>query len=99
MARNSTTPAVGRSLTRRLGCRIGVSARVLALAAFLAVSAAVLSLCFIRQFEPLPTSISLPWLILAVAYAVSELTVVHVEFRRDAHSVSLNEIPLVLALV
>jgi diguanylate cyclase (GGDEF)-like protein len=99
MALNPTTEAEGRSLTRRLGRRIGVSARVLALSALLAGSAAVLYLCFIRHFESLHTAISLPWLVLAAAYAVSELTVVHVEFRRDAHSVSLNEIPLVLALV
>jgi diguanylate cyclase (GGDEF)-like protein len=99
MALNSTTVAEGRSMTRRLGRRIGVSARVLALSAFLAGSAAVLYVGFIRHFDSLQTSISLPWLVLAVAYAVSELTVVHVEFRRDAHSLSLNEIPLVLALV
>src|SRR5207237_6629777 len=43
--------------------------------------------------------IAVPWLVLAVGYAASELTVVHIEFRRDAHSVSLNEIPLVLGLV
>src|SRR6201999_3078775 len=35
---------------------------------------------------------------LAFGFAASELTVVHIEFRRDAHSVSLNEIPLVVAL-
>jgi diguanylate cyclase (GGDEF)-like protein len=32
-------------------------------------------------------------------FALAELSIVHIEFRRDAHSVSLNEIPLVLALV
>ena len=43
--------------------------------------------------------IAVPWIVLTLGYAASELTVVHIEFRRDAHSVSLNEIPLVLALV
>ncbi len=89
---------------RALACRVrsgrlGVSARVLALSGLLAGSAGALYLLSVRHFASLHTPISLPWLVLAAGYAVSELSVVHVEFRRDAHSVSLNEIPLVLALV
>jgi diguanylate cyclase (GGDEF)-like protein len=41
----------------------------------------------------------LPTWALVGGFALAELSIVHIEFRRDAHSVSLNEIPLVLALV
>ncbi len=77
----------------------GVSVRVLALSAVLAGTAVLLYTVHIRHFATLHAPVAVPWLVLAAGYAVSELTVVHVEFRRDAHSVSLNEIPLVLALV
>src|ERR1700682_6495163 len=40
----------------------------------------------------------MPWWALAVGFCLAEIFVVHVEFRRDAHSVSLSEIPLVLGL-
>lgn len=37
------------------------------------------------------------WLLVALFY-VAEITVVHVRFRRDAHSFSMSEFPLVVAL-
>jgi diguanylate cyclase (GGDEF)-like protein len=40
----------------------------------------------------------IPWWLLAFAFAASEIWVVHFHFRRDAHSISLSEIPLVLGL-
>src|SRR5439155_17446612 len=39
-----------------------------------------------------------PWLALAGMYALSEVFVVHLQFRRNAFSFSLSEIPLVLGL-
>ncbi|MGH2786822.1 MAG: putative bifunctional diguanylate cyclase/phosphodiesterase [Actinomycetota bacterium] len=39
-----------------------------------------------------------PWWVLAIALCCTEIFVVHIEFRRDAHSFSLSEIPIVLAL-
>jgi diguanylate cyclase (GGDEF)-like protein len=76
-----------------------VSARVLGLSLGLAACAVLLYALVVRGLPPVAVTMSLPWALLALAFALSELTVVHVEFRRDAHSVSLNEIPLVLALV
>ncbi|HEX9711680.1 MAG TPA: EAL domain-containing protein [Actinomycetota bacterium] len=40
----------------------------------------------------------IPWAMLAVAFWLAESVVVHLEFRRDAHTFSLSEIPLVLGL-
>jgi diguanylate cyclase (GGDEF)-like protein len=96
---NSSASGASGAVASPASRLFGVSARVLGLSVLLAGTAAVLYLISIRHFASTQTPIAVPWLLLAAAYAVSELTVVHVEFRRDAHSVSLNEIPLVLALV
>src|SRR5690348_8673325 len=73
-------------------------ARVLGLSVAIATVAAALYLGVIRELSTVSLPLAVPWLLLVVGFAASELTVVHIEFRRDAHSVSLNEIPLVVAL-
>jgi signal transduction histidine kinase len=40
----------------------------------------------------------IPWWALAIAFGVAEIYVVHVRIARDAHSLSLSEIPLVIGL-
>jgi diguanylate cyclase (GGDEF)-like protein len=42
---------------------------------------------------------TIPWWALAPAFAATELFVVHVHFRRSAHSMSLGEVPLVVGLM
>jgi len=44
-------------------------------------------------------SLHLPWWLVAIAFAVGERCVVHVHFRRGAHSFSLGDIPLVFGLL
>ena len=39
---------------------------------------------------------SLPWPLLAVAFATAELKVIQVHFRRETHSFSLSEFPAVI---
>jgi diguanylate cyclase (GGDEF)-like protein len=41
----------------------------------------------------------LPWWAIAVAFAVAERCVVHLHFRRGAHSFSLGDIPLVFGMI
>jgi len=41
----------------------------------------------------------IPWWLIAVAFALSERCVVHLHFRRGAHSFSLGDIPLVFGLI
>ncbi len=65
----------------------------------IAAAALALYVFGVRDLTPFRGAMMIPWGVLAVGFAASELTVVHIEFRRDAHSVSLNEIPLVVALV
>src|SRR5581483_9483625 len=41
----------------------------------------------------------LPWWAIAVAFAVAERCVVHLHFRRGAHSFSLGDIPVVFGVI
>ncbi|HEY2595657.1 MAG TPA: sensor domain-containing diguanylate cyclase, partial [Chloroflexota bacterium] len=51
------------------------------------------------DYAPIVPSMRVSFWILLVAFACAERFVVHVHFRRSAHSMSLGEIPLVFALV
>jgi diguanylate cyclase (GGDEF)-like protein len=41
---------------------------------------------------------AVPWWLLAFAFYLAETNVVHLHFRREAHTISLNELPLVIGL-
>ncbi len=41
---------------------------------------------------------TIPWFVLAPFFCAAEVCVVHIQFRREAHSFSLSEVPLVLGL-
>jgi len=73
--------------------------RVWLLTGGLAAAAAVLHLAVVGRLAPVAAPMRLPWWGLAVMFALAEVLVVHIELRRDAHSFSLSEIPLVLGLV
>ena len=66
--------------------------------AVLAVSALALYVGGVSDLARPDAPFSLPWWALAAGFCAAEIFVVHVEFRRDAHSVSLSELPLVLGL-
>jgi diguanylate cyclase (GGDEF)-like protein len=81
----------------RLGLRRGASA-VWALNVVLVVAAVGLY----RHVDGLPapvTAAHLPWWCLALAFALTEVAVVHVHFRRGAHTLTLAELPLALGLL
>jgi diguanylate cyclase (GGDEF)-like protein len=65
---------------------------------FLVVSATALYFGLARGLPPL-ASPHLRWWVLAPAFLVAERCVVHLHFRRSAHSFSLGDIPLVFGLV
>jgi diguanylate cyclase (GGDEF)-like protein len=94
-----TTAASDASPRPPAGRAAGVFGRILGLSLLIAGLAAVTYFLVVRHLSTSGVPLAVPWLVLTLGYAASELTVVHIEFRRDAHSVSLNEIPLVLALV
>jgi len=68
------------------------------------LNAAVLliaAVLFVGPVQGLPTLARphLAWWLIAVAFAIAERCVVHVHFRRGAHSFSLADIPLVFGLL
>jgi diguanylate cyclase (GGDEF)-like protein len=52
----------------------------------------------LADLDPLLPINAVAWWILIPAFYVAELAVVHVRFKRDAHSFSMSELPLVLGL-
>lgn len=59
----------------------------------------VAALAVIVTKLPSPSApVGVPIVLFAVLFYIAEITVVHVRFRRDAHSFSMSEFPLVLSL-
>src|SRR4051812_6034770 len=69
------------------------------LSGVLAALALVLFGAVVVGIAPLAAPFSLPWWLLAIGFYLAETNVVHLEFRRQAHTFSLSEIPFVLGLV
>ena len=90
-------------MTRPAALRARVLARVTGLSGVLTVVAALLALLalvapVVVHLGPVGAGTHLPWWALALMFGVVELCVLHVQVRREAHTVSLHEIPLVLGL-
>ena len=52
----------------------------------------------VAPWGPFLEDVSVPWIVLVLLFAIAERAVFHLRFRKDAHSFSLSEIPLVIAL-
>ena len=87
-----------QSSTAVPGRRLSGTAKVSMLTAAIAVAAASLYAWGVGELRPLDGITWLPWPLLAGLFYLAELAVVHFRFRRDAHSFSLSEVPLVLGL-
>jgi diguanylate cyclase (GGDEF)-like protein len=70
-----------------------------ALIAATAFAAIVLCAGVVRDLAPYEADVRIPWWVLAIGFAVTELFVVHAHVRGSAHSLSLSELPLVLGLL
>jgi diguanylate cyclase (GGDEF)-like protein len=70
-----------------------------ALSAAMISAAAVLFAAGAGAVPPVISTLHVPFWVLLIAFAAAERFVVHVHFRRSAHSMSLGEIPLVFALL
>jgi len=78
--------------------RLTGSRRVWLFSAGLALAAALLFYFVIPRLEPLHDRLPVPWWALVGMFFLAEVLVVHVQFRRNAYSFSMSELPLVLAL-
>ena len=83
---------------KRISPLLTVSARVWCLSAVLGGMGLGLFLMRVEGLSTLDTSVVVPWFVLAALFAATEVFVVHLQFRRDAHSFSLSEIPLLIGL-
>jgi diguanylate cyclase (GGDEF)-like protein len=72
--------------------------RVWALSALLGCAAALFFLTVVNGLALAPPAVAIPWVVFAAMFCIAEARRVHVHFRRNAHSFSLSEIPLVLGL-
>src|SRR5918992_2053980 len=70
----------------------------LALTAAMAAGVAALLIGPIRSLPAPDGGVRLPWPLLAALIAAAVLLEVHIQFRREVHSVNLVELPLVLGL-
>jgi diguanylate cyclase (GGDEF)-like protein len=78
--------------------RLNGATRVWLLTGTMAVTVLGLYVTTVRHLTPLDGPVSLPWWALAVGFYFSEAYVVHLHYRREAHTLSMNEIPIVLGL-
>jgi diguanylate cyclase (GGDEF)-like protein len=73
------------------------TARVYALAAVVTIAAVAITAGPLHHTTT-PGTLHLPWPLLAAAFAASEAFLIHLEHRREAVSLSLSAIPLVVGL-
>ena len=78
---------------------LGGAGRVWILAVALASAAVYLVAGPLRGIEPLAVPTEIPWWTVAIGFTLAEIYVAHLQFRRDAHSFSLSEVPLVIGLI
>ena len=84
--------------TRARSHHLSGARKVWILNGILAAGGTVLYLAVIRHLPPTMSPYRIPWFVLAGMYALAEVFVVHLQFRRNAFSFSLSEIPLVVGL-
>ena len=89
-----TDALVARTQRLQLGGAVGVWI----LTACIAVGALALWATSLRGLSALPVPVEVPWWAIALVFFLTESYVVHVQFRREAHTISLDEIGLVIGL-
>ncbi len=68
------------------------------LSGLLACAALALYLAVVRDLEPLAAPFRVPWYALVPLFYLSEVFAVHIHLRREAHSITLGELPLIFGL-
>src|SRR4051794_35943374 len=74
--------------------RLGVAQRIMLLTAALAAIAVALFVIVVRTLPGAPTALTLPWVLWAAAFTISEALVVHVQWQREAHTFSMGDLVL-----
>ncbi|TFV76232.1 EAL domain-containing protein [Blastococcus sp. CT_GayMR20] len=74
--------------------RLGPAQRITLLTATVAAIAVALFVLVVRSLPDAPTAVTLPWVLWAVAFTLSEALVVHVQWQREAHTFSMGDLVL-----
>src|SRR5437660_10126132 len=82
----------------RVFSRLGGATRVWLLVGLVATVAVVLNGTVVGHLAGPERNVQIPWYVLAALFYLVEANVVHLHFRREAHSISFSEVPMVLGL-
>ena len=77
---------------------LGVPQKIALLTGVVAATAATLFVVVVQQLPAAPTALNLPWVLWAAAFAVSEILIVHVQWKRESHTFSLSDLVLAAGL-
>jgi diguanylate cyclase (GGDEF)-like protein len=77
---------------------VSPAVRVWAFSAALAGLALILYGLFIPDDVALAAPFDIPWWVIAAAFALADIKVIQVHFRRESHAFSLTEVPAVIGL-
>src|SRR3954451_6763724 len=83
---------------RSLGARLAAVHPVWSLNALIVLGTAALLAGPVGDYDAIVEGI-VPWWLVAVVVAITERWPVHLEFRRSAHSFSLTDVPVTIALL
>ena len=79
--------------------QLGLEAKIWLLTGAVALATVVAYLTLVQPLGAGPTTVDIPWWLVALGFAAAERWVVHLHFRRSTHSLSLGELPLVAGLL
>src|SRR5437870_4245341 len=94
-------PAIAVRARQRLvgaGTRMPAAHRILLFVVLLTAAAVAIFMFALRGRSAPFGAVPLPWPLLAAGFAIAEMKVVSVHFRRETHSFSLSEFPAVIGL-
>src|SRR5205814_1509294 len=95
----SAAPLVGRRRTNgSVSARLSPATRRVRGLSIVLLGLATVVFRFWVDNTSLPGALHAPWWALALGFGAAEVFVIHLEFRRDTHSISLSEIPIVMGL-
>src|SRR5437867_11082681 len=98
MTRFDIDSSAPRRLVRAMvgGPTTPVTVRIWMFTGALAIAAIGIYLALLHGRPTPPVTLAVPWPVIAAAFALAELKVVQVHFRRETHSFSLSEFPAVI---
>src|SRR5580700_9486525 len=77
---------------------VSATRKIVLFTATLAAAATVLYVTVVSQQATVTSHVQVAWPLLAIAFALADSFAVHVEVRDNAHSFTMNELPLMIGL-